>query len=76
MGLAHEFELDVPMVHNSLYFLNLFMENELEFEKIISSDGTLVDLTPPHPGSYSNLISSDHTTCPHLSSLKCSNLLL
>ena len=51
VGLAHEFKVNVPMVHNSLYYLNFFMENVLNYQKIISSQGTLVDLTPPLPGT-------------------------
>ena len=62
VGLAHEFKLNVPMVHNSLYYLNFFMENVLNYQKIISSQGTLVDLTPPLPGTTATAATATITT--------------
>ncbi|KAK7494165.1 hypothetical protein BaRGS_00014638, partial [Batillaria attramentaria] len=57
VGLAHEFKFDLDLVHNTLYFFNMYLDNNLGFVNYISSLGTLVDLTPPDPGPM--VIASD-----------------
>ncbi|KAL8609977.1 hypothetical protein ACOMHN_029470 [Nucella lapillus] len=63
VGLAHEFTIPLVLRHNSLYFFNLLLENSLNFVHIISSHGTIVDLTPPLPGPI-NITSDLHETIP------------
>ncbi|KAL3873866.1 hypothetical protein ACJMK2_036950, partial [Sinanodonta woodiana] len=52
LGIGHavEFRYELNLEHNTLYFFNLDMRNTLGYRHIISTEGILVDLTPPEPG--------------------------
>ena len=50
-GYAVEFtEEELQLEHNLLYFFNLDMTNSLGYRRIISTEGTLTDFTPPETG--------------------------
>ncbi|PVD18248.1 hypothetical protein C0Q70_21774, partial [Pomacea canaliculata] len=70
VGLAKQFQLNIPkpMLHNSVYFFNLHLQNSLLMSRIIHSQGTLVDLTPPSPGPV-NITTSYMEVVPCLENL-------
>ena len=45
---------DLSLVHDRLYFLNLYIVNQLLYESYINSPGILMDFTPPEPGVVFN----------------------
>ncbi|XP_048258679.1 uncharacterized protein LOC124137747 [Haliotis rufescens] len=56
VGLAHEFIYkDLSLRHGAMYFFNIHLINELQFESILHSEGILVDLTPPEPGPLAHV---------------------
>ncbi|KAK3788402.1 hypothetical protein RRG08_044436, partial [Elysia crispata] len=49
-GLANEFNFPLTLTHNTVYYMVLHLTNVLGFQNILSTEGALVDLTPPEPG--------------------------
>ncbi|GFR58918.1 protein jagged-2 [Elysia marginata] len=49
-GLANEFNFPLTLTHNTVYYMVLHLVNVLGMENILSTEGALVDLTPPEPG--------------------------
>ena len=45
---------NLPLVHDTLYFLNLHIVNQLLYESFIYSPGMLIDFTMPEPGIVRN----------------------
>ncbi|KAI6660257.1 hypothetical protein LOD99_10427 [Oopsacas minuta] len=45
---------NLPLVHDILYFLNLYIVNELLYESYVRSSGMLIDFTVPEPGIINN----------------------
>ena len=41
---------DLPLEHDTMYYINMKLTNGLGYENVVSSTGFLVDLTPPLPG--------------------------
>ena len=46
---------NLKLVHNELYFLNVYVTNTLLYESYLSSEGILIDFTPPEPGKIANV---------------------
>ena len=58
VGNSTEFEFsDLSFEHDTIYYINVRIQNSLGVENVVSSTGFLVDLTPPHPGMIRNAIS-------------------
>ncbi|XP_046562947.1 uncharacterized protein LOC124271840 [Haliotis rubra] len=56
VGLAHEFIYkDLTLRHGVMYYFNLHLINNLQFDSILHSKGVVVDLTPPEPGPLANV---------------------
>ncbi|XP_048258676.1 uncharacterized protein LOC125384201 [Haliotis rufescens] len=56
VGLAHEFiHKDLSLRHGAMYFFNIHLINDLQFESILHSKGVVVDVTPPEPGPLANV---------------------
>ena len=64
---------DLPLVHNRLYFLNLYIVNQLLYESYLSSPGMLMDFTPPEPGLVMNasLNETRHGGCSAAFNQRC-----
>ena len=52
-------EENLQLYHNELYFLNIYVTNTLKYETFLSSEGILVDFTPPEPGKIVNASSNE-----------------
>ncbi|KAK3612527.1 hypothetical protein CHS0354_024500 [Potamilus streckersoni] len=55
LGIGHAMEFcyeDLMLEHNGYYYFNLEVINELGYKNIISTNGVLVDFTPPDPGIW------------------------
>ena len=46
---------NLKLVHNELYFLNVYVTNTLLYESYLNSEGILIDFTPPEPGKIANV---------------------
>ncbi|KAL5014713.1 hypothetical protein ScPMuIL_008983 [Solemya velum] len=58
VGHATEFNYEgLPLEHNELYYFNMDLYNYLGYQNIISTEGILVDFTPPQPGFIQNAVS-------------------
>ncbi|XP_048258717.1 uncharacterized protein LOC124137708 isoform X1 [Haliotis rufescens] len=56
VGLAHEIIYkDLSLRHGVMYYFNIHLINDLQFESILHSNGVLVDVTPPEPGPLANV---------------------
>ncbi|XP_046360096.2 uncharacterized protein LOC124137716 [Haliotis rufescens] len=56
VGLAHEFIYkDLSLRHGVMYYFNIHLINDLQFESILHSKGVVVDVTPPEPGPLANV---------------------
>ncbi|XP_046574117.1 uncharacterized protein LOC124282192 [Haliotis rubra] len=56
VGLAHEFIYkDLSLRRGIMYYFNLHLINNLQFDSILHSKGVVVDLTPPEPGPLANV---------------------
>ena len=64
---------DLPLVHNRLYFLNLYIVNQLLYENYVNSPGMLIDFTPPEPGIVRNasLNETRHDGCSAAFNQRC-----
>ncbi|KAL5013969.1 hypothetical protein ScPMuIL_008239 [Solemya velum] len=63
LGVGYAVELNyegLPLEHNQLYFFNMKLYNYLDYQNIISTEGILVDFSPPQPGLILNAV-SDYT---------------
>lgn len=49
---------NLSLEHDTVYFINMRLRNRLGYESVVSSDGFLVDLTPPLPGVIAAVNSS------------------
>ncbi|KAK3612515.1 hypothetical protein CHS0354_024486 [Potamilus streckersoni] len=57
LGIGHALEFsfgDLILEHNGYYYFNLELVNELGYKNFISTEGILVDFTPPEPGLIKN----------------------
>ena len=63
----------LPLVHNTLYFLNIYLVNELLYEKYLYSPGMLLDFTPPQPGLVMNATVNEtrHDGCTAAFNQRC-----
>ena len=48
---------NLPLRHGTVYFMNADVENVLGYRAVLSSAGTMVDFTPPHPGPLGDVVS-------------------
>ncbi|XP_046562951.1 uncharacterized protein LOC124271844 [Haliotis rubra] len=56
VGLAHEFIFnDLSLMHRAMYYFNIHLVNDLQFESMLHSKGVVVDITPPEPGPLANV---------------------
>ena len=64
---------NLPLVHNTLYFLNIYLVNELLYEKYLYSPGMLLDFTPPQPGFIMNATINEtrHDGCTAAFNQRC-----
>ncbi|XP_066298079.1 uncharacterized protein [Branchiostoma lanceolatum] len=63
LGIGHAVEVgheDLNLIHNQLYYYNLFLNNTVGYTNILTSPAVIVDFVPPSPGPLSN-ISLDET---------------
>lgn len=69
-SFTHE---NLPLVHNTLYFLNIFLVNELLYERYLHSPGMLIDFTPPEPGLILNAVRNEtrHDGCTAAFNQRC-----
>ena len=67
---------NLPLVHDRLYFLNLYIVNQLLYESHLNSPGMLIDFTPPEPGLIMNasLNESRHDGCSAAFNQRCGPL--
>lgn len=54
VGFNSLMQYDLDLKHGSLYYLNAEITNTLGYTAFLSSDGTMVDFTPPDPGPVGN----------------------
>ena len=55
---------DLPLAHNTIYYINMRLVNGLGFNSVASSTPFLVDLTPPTPGNLHSVISDEIELIP------------
>ncbi|KAI6655616.1 hypothetical protein LOD99_2114 [Oopsacas minuta] len=69
-SLKHD---NLPLVHNTLYFLNIYLMNELLYERYLHSPGILIDFTPPEPGMIVNASMNEtrHDGCSAAFNQRC-----
>lgn len=57
IGVGHTALLEyekLPLEHGEVYYINTKITNKLGYVSFISSQGTLIDFTPPEPGPIGN----------------------
>lgn len=52
---------DLPLRHGTRYYVNADVENVLGYRATLTSQGTMVDMTPPEPGPVGEVISDNVT---------------
>lgn len=53
LGLAYTAKLlheNLPLQNGTMYFINADVENTLGYRAVLTSQGTMIDFTPPNPG--------------------------
>ena len=63
LGVGHAVAIyhdNLQIVHNNLYYFNIYVANVLGYENILSSKPVLADFFPPEPGKIVNA-TQDHT---------------
>ncbi|XP_078573994.1 uncharacterized protein LOC144860567 isoform X3 [Branchiostoma floridae x Branchiostoma japonicum] len=58
LGIGHAVEVvheDLNLIHNQLYYYNLFLNNTVGYTNILTSPGVIVDFVPPSPGPLENV---------------------
>lgn len=48
---------NLPLRHGTAYFINVDVQNVLGYRALLSSEGTMVDFSPPHPGHVGDVVS-------------------
>ncbi|XP_078575736.1 uncharacterized protein LOC144861641 [Branchiostoma floridae x Branchiostoma japonicum] len=64
LGIGHAVEVvheDLNLIHNQLYYYNLYLNNAVGYTNILTSDPVMVDFVPPSPGPLEN-VSQDVTS--------------
>ncbi|XP_078585864.1 uncharacterized protein LOC144867675 [Branchiostoma floridae x Branchiostoma japonicum] len=57
LGIGHAVEVShdgLGLVHNTLYYYNLFLNNTVGYTNILTSKAVIVDFVPPSPGPLAN----------------------
>jgi hypothetical protein len=48
---------NLPLRHGTRYYVNADIENVLGYRATLTSEGTMIDVTPPEPGDVGNVTS-------------------
>ena len=52
---------NLPLRHGTRYYVNADVENVLGYRATLTSQGTMVDMTPPEPGPVGQVVSDNLT---------------
>ncbi|KAK6192291.1 hypothetical protein SNE40_003784 [Patella caerulea] len=72
IGLAHEFIYkNKNLLHDHMYYFNMDLKNVFGYRNIISTQGVLIDITPPVPGEelMNNSTEDDLETIPCINTI-------
>lgn len=64
VGLAHTAHLrheNLPLRNGTMYYMNVDVQNVLGYRAVLTSQGTMIDFTPPVPGPIGDAMSDEFT---------------